>query len=240
MAEWIETYRGVVSAWECDIVEHFTIAYYFEKFADASRNFVELIGEGEALSCPGRHRPVAPRHHVPGASFARGAAFHMMSAVTAIDETRLRIGHQVVDTTTGKTITWLAERMSAALRHHRGHAQAAGVARRRMARPGGRPSRAVASVQGSAHWSRPRQAMGGRRAPASVAFRPRAPVLGGGHAFPYLGRHDGRLHACQPSRVLHVPARCRADLRRHASASASTCTPPLLRSATPRCATCIA
>jgi hypothetical protein len=28
MTEWIETYRGVVSAWECDIVEHFTIAYY--------------------------------------------------------------------------------------------------------------------------------------------------------------------------------------------------------------------
>jgi len=28
MAEWTETYRGVVSAWECDIVEHFTIAYY--------------------------------------------------------------------------------------------------------------------------------------------------------------------------------------------------------------------
>src|SRR5436189_189216 len=49
MAEWIETYRGVVSAWECDIVEHFTIACYFERFANATRNFLELIGEGETL-----------------------------------------------------------------------------------------------------------------------------------------------------------------------------------------------
>ena len=48
MAEWKETYRGVVSAWECDVVEHFTIAYYFERFADATRNFLELIGAAEA------------------------------------------------------------------------------------------------------------------------------------------------------------------------------------------------
>ena len=49
MADWIETYRGVVNAWECDVVEHFTIAYYFDRFADASRNFLDLIGEGESL-----------------------------------------------------------------------------------------------------------------------------------------------------------------------------------------------
>ena len=39
MADWIETYRGVVNAWECDVVEHFTIAYYFDRFADATRNY---------------------------------------------------------------------------------------------------------------------------------------------------------------------------------------------------------
>ena len=52
MAEWVETYRGVVNAWECDIVEHFTIAYYFERFADATRNFLELVG----VSMPGARR----------------------------------------------------------------------------------------------------------------------------------------------------------------------------------------
>ena len=49
MAEWIETYRGVVNAWECDSVEHFTIAYYFERFAAASPTLFELIGEHEGL-----------------------------------------------------------------------------------------------------------------------------------------------------------------------------------------------
>ena len=111
MTKWIETYRGVVSAWECDIVEHFTIAYYFEKFSDATRNFVELIGENEAL---GPQVGTGPSRLVTTfqAELRAGAAFHMTSAVTGIDETTLRIGHQVVDTTSGKTITWLAESLA--------------------------------------------------------------------------------------------------------------------------------
>ena len=49
MAEWLETYRGIVNSWETDVVEHFTIAYYFDRFADASRNFFDLIGENETF-----------------------------------------------------------------------------------------------------------------------------------------------------------------------------------------------
>jgi len=111
MAEWIETYRGVVSAWECDVVEHFTIAYYFEKFVDATRNFVDLIGEEEALAaCIG----TGPSRLVTTfqAELRGGAAFHILSAVTGIDEAALSIGHQVVDTVSGKTITWVAERLA--------------------------------------------------------------------------------------------------------------------------------
>jgi acyl-CoA thioesterase FadM len=108
MAEWIETYRGVVSAWECDIVEHFTIAYYFDRFADATRNFLELVGEGETLypaAATGAWRLYT--------SFAQelraGAGFHMLSAVTDVDESSLLLGHQVVDSTSGQTVSWLAE-----------------------------------------------------------------------------------------------------------------------------------
>lgn len=111
MADWIESYRGVVSAWEADIVEHFTIAYYFEKFADASRNFVELIGEGETLGpCigTGPSRLVATFE----AELRAGAAFHMTSAVTGLDGDTLHLGHQLFDTDKGKTVTWLAESLT--------------------------------------------------------------------------------------------------------------------------------
>lgn len=108
MAEWIETYRGVVSAWECDIVEHFTIAYYFEKFQDATRNFVELIGEGELLGPlvgAGPARLLTTFQH----ELRGGAAFHIKSAVTGLDGLTLKLGHQVVDSASGKTVTWVAE-----------------------------------------------------------------------------------------------------------------------------------
>jgi acyl-CoA thioesterase FadM len=108
MTEWIETYRGVVSAWECDIVEHFTIAYYFERFADATRNFLDLIGEAESLG---------PAVGTGGArlytSFTRelraGAGFHILSAVVAVDERCLRLGHQVIDSANAQAVSWVVE-----------------------------------------------------------------------------------------------------------------------------------
>jgi acyl-CoA thioesterase FadM len=103
MAEWIETYRGVVKAWECDVVEHFTIACYFERFADATRNFFELIGEDSLGRAPGRLYT----------SFARelraGAALHMLSGIVAVDEGSLRLGHQVIDSASAQTVSWVME-----------------------------------------------------------------------------------------------------------------------------------
>lgn len=111
MAEWIETYRGVVSAWECDIVEHFTIAYYFDRFADATRNYLELVGEGETLGRrvgEGPSRLVATFQH----ELRAGAAFHMISSVTGLDGDKLQLGHQAIDSTSGQTVTWVAETLT--------------------------------------------------------------------------------------------------------------------------------
>lgn len=108
MADWIETYRGVVHAWECDVVEHFTIAYYFDRFADATRNLLDLIGEGEGLGAVVNAGP--SRLHVTFQNELRaGSQFHILSAVTGIDAGALRLGHQVMDSTGGNTVTWLSE-----------------------------------------------------------------------------------------------------------------------------------
>lgn len=108
MTEWIETYRGVVSAWECDIVEHFTIAYYFERFADATRNYLELIGETETLGPALAARP--SRLYTSFTQELRaGAGFHILSAVVAVDDRSLRLGHQVVFSARGETVSWVME-----------------------------------------------------------------------------------------------------------------------------------
>ena len=41
---WTETWRGIVAPWECDITEHFTIAYYFDRLADASPIIAASLG----------------------------------------------------------------------------------------------------------------------------------------------------------------------------------------------------
>jgi acyl-CoA thioesterase FadM len=111
MVEWTETFRGVVAAWECDVVEHFTIAYYYEKLSDATRSLIELIGEGEVLRRAvntGPSRLLTTFQH----ELRAGAAFHITSAVTGVTDKALRLGHQVIDTTSGKTVTWVAETLA--------------------------------------------------------------------------------------------------------------------------------
>src|SRR5258708_10172589 len=106
MTNWSETYRGTVPPWECDVTEHFTIAYYFDRLEEAERNLAELLGLGELLRGGGFARHLDVR-------FARelraGSSFHIESAALAVDE-GLRLGHRFVDSANGETVTWIAER----------------------------------------------------------------------------------------------------------------------------------
>ena len=44
MTNYIETYRGDVAPWEVDSTEHFTVAYYYEKFEAATWRFLKHAG----------------------------------------------------------------------------------------------------------------------------------------------------------------------------------------------------
>ena len=52
MTGYIETYRGDVHPWEVDATEHFTVAYYFEKFEAANLRFLRLNGLDPAAARP--------------------------------------------------------------------------------------------------------------------------------------------------------------------------------------------
>ena len=105
MTNWSETYRGTVPPWECDVTEHFTIAYYFDRLEEAERNLAETLGLGELLRAGGFIRHLDVR-------FARelraGSSFHVESAPLAVDP-GLRLGHRFVDSANGETVTWIAE-----------------------------------------------------------------------------------------------------------------------------------
>src|ERR1700693_3921359 len=51
MTHWTETYRGAVPPWQCDVTEHFTVAYYFDRLEEAEANIAEELGLGDL---PGR------------------------------------------------------------------------------------------------------------------------------------------------------------------------------------------
>jgi acyl-CoA thioesterase FadM len=110
MEGWIETCRSVVSPWECDITEHFTIAYYFDRLADASWTTVEMLRLRDHVRVNGRRFDVR---------FARelraGASFHILSGPIAFDESRLRLGHQFVDSANGEITAWVQETLATAM-----------------------------------------------------------------------------------------------------------------------------
>ena len=95
MTDWSETYRGTVPPWECDITEHFTIAYYLDRLTDSERNLADLLELGDLLRGGGFHRRFTLRFM---RELRAGSSFHIESAALAI-EGGLRLGHRFVDST---------------------------------------------------------------------------------------------------------------------------------------------
>jgi acyl-CoA thioesterase FadM len=109
MTNWIETYRGAVPPWQCDVTEHFTIAYYFDRLEEAQANLADALGLDDLA-----RRADLPRRI--DARFARelreGASFHVESAALGVDPDNgatLRLGHRFVDSTNGEVVTWFDE-----------------------------------------------------------------------------------------------------------------------------------
>jgi acyl-CoA thioester hydrolase len=102
VSAWVETYRGAAAPWECDVTEHFTLAFYFDRIAMAEANFAEQLGLIDVLRAGG----FARRYDVRLVrELHAGGAFHIESAVIGVGD-EVRIGHRVVDTVTGETTTW--------------------------------------------------------------------------------------------------------------------------------------
>ena len=105
MTEWTETYRGTVPPWECDVTEHFTVAYYLDRIDQAGAAAAEqlgLAGERRAGGFPRRFN-LRFAHELRA-----GDSFHIESAAIGLDPL-LRLGHRVVDSAGGEAATWVEE-----------------------------------------------------------------------------------------------------------------------------------
>jgi acyl-CoA thioesterase FadM len=111
MAAWTETCRGTVPPWQCDVTEHFTIAYYFDRIEEAAMAYADLVGLAEDLRAGVLPRRLRLR-------FVRelraGASFHVESAALGLSPA-LRLGHRFVDSASGEVVTWIEETWEAAM-----------------------------------------------------------------------------------------------------------------------------
>src|SRR5436189_285968 len=112
MADWTETHRGTVPPWQCDVTEHFTIGYYFDRLEEAEANLADDLG----LSDLSRRSDLPRRLDVRFARELRaGSSFHVESAALGRDDpgtaTRggLRLGHRFVDSANSEVVTWIDE-----------------------------------------------------------------------------------------------------------------------------------
>jgi acyl-CoA thioester hydrolase len=104
---WLETYRGTVFRWEVDHNDHFTVAYYLARFADAATTLLHALG-----------LPPAPTldcfiHY--SRELRVGDLMHVESGVIAVEPDGLRLGHKLLESTEGALCTTVEHRLAVPL-----------------------------------------------------------------------------------------------------------------------------
>jgi acyl-CoA thioester hydrolase len=101
--KWIETYRGTVFRWEVDDNDHFTVAYYLARIADASVAMLHALGIGPSptVDCFIRYQ-----HEL-----RVGDIMHIESAVIVVDGEGVVLGHKLYESAAGKLCTTVEQRV---------------------------------------------------------------------------------------------------------------------------------
>ena len=100
---WTETCRAMVKAWECDAFEHFTVAFYYERIADAVLNLFDEVeaGPAHALECRHALTPVATVARFE-AELLEGDIHHVESGLVGRDGEIVRTGHKLFNSANGR------------------------------------------------------------------------------------------------------------------------------------------
>ena len=100
---WLESYRGTVFAWETDTTDHFTVAYYFDRFSDATLIAMDSLGLGMSYIRQQGRTCASVDCYVRYLSELRaGDGLHIESAPIAVDEKGVKLGHKVFNSETGE------------------------------------------------------------------------------------------------------------------------------------------
>jgi len=105
----VETYRDAVAAWESDVMGHLTIAYYFDRLADAAFNLIEREVPAAPPGAMWRHEQLAVRYE---RELRAGDGLAIKSGVIARDGDCIRLGHVLLNTGTGERASVAEHRLA--------------------------------------------------------------------------------------------------------------------------------
>ena len=113
MGRYLETFRGWVTAWECDTAEHFTTGYYFDRFSQATIRMLAALGYA-----PGD--PTLPRTLDCYVRYMRelqkGDVFHIETGIINASGGQIVLGHRLIDSDTGELCTTMEQLLDAPAR----------------------------------------------------------------------------------------------------------------------------
>jgi acyl-CoA thioesterase FadM len=108
---WLETYRGTVCRWEVDHVDHFTVAYYFDRFQEATGALLEALRlDPPTLGAAGAACRVETCHVRYLRELRAGDILHIRSGVRATHDDGLTLVHELFDSGDGVCCTTLEQR----------------------------------------------------------------------------------------------------------------------------------
>jgi len=98
-----ETYRSVVAAWECDVMGHLTIAFYFDRFSDAAFSLIEQLAPTKVPPAAAwRSTRLLVRYQK---ELRAGDGLFIRSGIVGRDGEAIRIGHELVRPDTREVCT---------------------------------------------------------------------------------------------------------------------------------------
>ena len=110
---WLETYRGTVYRWEVDNVDHFTVAYYFERFEDATLGLLHALAlDPGSLAAAGRACVTLDCHVRYLRELRMGDILHIRSGVIDVGGDVVTLGHEVFDSGDGTLCTSAVQRVA--------------------------------------------------------------------------------------------------------------------------------
>jgi acyl-CoA thioesterase FadM len=110
---WLETYRGTVYRWEVDQVDHFTVAFYFARFEDATDAMLHALGlDPQVLAADGRACVTTGGYVRYRRELRVADILHMRTGVVAVLDDGLRLVHEVIDSADGALCTTFEQQVA--------------------------------------------------------------------------------------------------------------------------------